>query len=84
MHFESVEMSPTHYFPEDGHPGFRCLGGHGLPVGGMARLDYQGAVLEAGEYTPNEFIVPVEVAHEIAVEFFRSQQMSAAVTWFEL
>ena len=50
----------------------------------MTLLVYQGADPGTGEDTPNEFVVPVELASEIAVEFFRSQQMSAAVSWYEL
>jgi hypothetical protein len=77
-------VSDVHYFPREGHPGFRCLGGHGLPAGGMTRLVFQGADPATGEETPNQFVVPVEQAVAVAAEFFRSQQMSAAVSWFEL
>ena len=80
----SSGVADVHYFPHDGHPGFRCLGGDGLPAGGMTRLVYQGADPATGEDTPNEFVVPVELVGEVAAEFFRSQQMSAAVSWFEL
>jgi hypothetical protein len=77
-------VADVHYFPRDGHPGFRCLGGVGLPAGGMTWLVYQGADPATGEETPNEFVVPVELAGEVAAEFFRSQQMAATVSWFEL
>ena len=76
-------VADVHYFPREGHPGFRCMGG-GLPTGGMTRLVYQGADPATGEDTPNEFVLPVEQAAAVAVEFFRSQQMSATVSWFEL
>src|SRR4051794_8810417 len=72
-------VADVHYFPRGGHPGFRCLGGDGLPAGGMARLVYEGADPATGEDTPNEFVVPVALAGEVAAEFFRSQQMSPAV-----
>src|SRR5438270_841396 len=28
------DYADVHYFPSDGHPGFRSLGGEGLPEGG--------------------------------------------------
>lgn len=77
-------LADIHYFPQEGHPGLRCLGGGGLPSGGLTRLVYQGADPASGEDVPNEFVVPVEWAAEIAAEFFQSRQMSAAVQWFEL
>ena len=30
----SGNIADVHYFPEEGHPGFRCLGGEGLPEDG--------------------------------------------------
>lgn len=80
----SGDVADIHYFPEDGHPGFRCLGGEGLPRDGLTTLVYQGADPATGEETPNEFIVPFETARSVAAEFFRSRQMSDAVSWFEL
>jgi hypothetical protein len=80
----SERVADVHYFPCEGHPGFRCLGGDGLPAGGTTRMVYQGADPTTGEDTPNEFVVPAELAAAVAAEFFRSQQMSAAVSWFEL
>jgi hypothetical protein len=77
-------VADVHYIPRDGHPGFRCLGGDGLPPGGLTRLVYRGADPASGEETPNEFVVPVGTASSVAAEFFRSQQMSGAVSWFEL
>jgi hypothetical protein len=80
----SGDMADVHYFPTDGHPGFRCLGGDGLPEGGLTTLVYQGADPASGEQTPNEFVVPFETARAVAREFYRTQQMAAAVSWFEL
>jgi hypothetical protein len=77
-------MADVHYFPQDGHPGFRALGGDGLAKGGVTKLLYQGADPVTGEETPNEFIFPFETARSIAVEFFQSRQMSRAVSWLEL
>jgi hypothetical protein len=38
----------------------------------------------SGEYAPNELIIPLEMACSVAKEFFRTKQMSEAVSWFEL
>jgi hypothetical protein len=55
-----------------------------LPEGGLTTLVYPGCDPASGEQSPNEFIVPFETARSVAKEFFRSMQMSKAVSWFEL
>jgi hypothetical protein len=80
----SGDVADVHYFPWDGHPGFRCLGGHGLPEGGWTTLVYQGCDPAGGEETPNEFIVSFDTACSVAKEFCRTRKMSEAVSWFEL
>jgi hypothetical protein len=80
----SGNVADVHYFPHDGHPGFRCVGGEGLPKRGMTTLVYDGCDPGSGEDTPNEFVVSVSTACEVAKEFFRTKQMSDAVFWFEL
>jgi len=80
----SADLADVHYFPRDGHPGFRCLGGHGMTEGGLTTLAYQGCDPATGEQNPNEFVVSFEKAHAAALEFFRTKQMSAVVSWFEL
>jgi len=80
----SGHLAHVHYFPRDGHPGFRCLGGDGLPEGGETTLVYQGCDPATGEETPNEFIVPFATALSLGEDFFRSKRMSEAVSWFEL
>ncbi len=80
----SGEIADVHFFPKDAHPGFRCLGGAGLPQGGMTTLVFDGCDPGAGEDTPNEFVVPVETAGAIAAEFLRTGQRSAEVEWCEL
>lgn len=54
------DYADVHYFPYDGHPGFRCLGGQGLPEDGWTSFVYQGCDPGTGEKTPNEFIVRFE------------------------
>jgi hypothetical protein len=80
----SPDLADVHYFPCDGHPGYRCFGGDGVPEGGYTTLVYQGADPATGEQTPNEFVVPFETARAIAGEFFRTERMSDAESWFEL
>ena len=80
----SGDVADVHFFPRHGHPGFRCLGGNGLPEGGFTTLLYERADPATGEQTPNEFIVPFETARTVAREFFHTLQMSAVVSWFEL
>jgi hypothetical protein len=58
------DLADVHYFPLDGHPGFRCLGGDELPEGGLTTLLYPGCDPTAGEETPNEFVVPLSPSHE--------------------
>jgi len=80
----SGDLADVLYFPHDGHPGYRCLGGQELPEGGLTTLVYQGCDPASGEQTPNRFIVQFETARAVAKEFFSSKQMSEAVAWFEL
>lgn len=80
----SGDEADIHYFPQEAHPGFRCLGGEGLPAGGMPTFVFQGCDPIAGEETPNKFVIPFETARLVASEFFRTRQMSADVAWFEL
>jgi hypothetical protein len=78
------DIADVHFLPEDGHPGFRCLGGEGLPRGGFTTLVYEGCDPGSGEETPNEFVISFETACSIATEFFHSERMSETVSWFEL
>lgn len=80
----SGEIADIHYFPQEGHPGFRVVGGDGLPEGEMSTLVFDGCDPASGEETPNEFVVTVETAGVVATEFFQSKQMSETVGWFEL
>jgi hypothetical protein len=80
----SGSIADVHYFPADGHPGFRCLGGEGLPEEGSTTLVFEGCDPRQGEETPNRFVVPFETASSVAAEFLRSQRMSPTVSWFEI
>jgi hypothetical protein len=78
------DYADVHYFPFDGHAGFRCLGGAGLPEDGCTIFVYQGCDPGAGEQTPNRFIIPFSTACAIAKDFLRGGQKSDAVEWLEL
>jgi hypothetical protein len=80
----SGEVAEVSYFPCEGHPGYRCLGGEGLPEGGMTTLVYEGAEPSTGEETPNEFVVSFETSRSLASEFFHTMKKPEAVRWFEL
>jgi len=76
-------VADVQFFPHEDHPGFRCIGGDGLPEGDT-RLIYEGADPASGEETSNEFIMPFEIALAIASEFLRTKQMAKNETWYEL
>jgi hypothetical protein len=78
------DLADIHYFPSEGHPGFRCLGGDGLPEGGMTTLVFPGCDPATGEQNPNEFIVHFETARLAARDFFHSLRMLPSASWFEL
>ena len=80
----SGDLADVHFFPRNGHPGFRCLGGAGMPDGGSMRFVFQGCDPADGEDTPNEFVVPLRTAKSIATEFLRSERKARDVSWFEL
>jgi hypothetical protein len=77
-------LCDVHFFPEDGHPGFRCLGGEGLSPDGMTKLVFEGCDPGDGEQIPNRFVVPFTKALSVARVFFRAGIMSDAEEWFEL
>ncbi len=80
----SGDLADVHFFPKEGHPGFRGIGGEGLPADGSTRLVFQGCDPGSGEETPNDFILPFPTASSIATEFFLHKRMSSGITWLEL
>jgi hypothetical protein len=72
------------FFPEDGHPGFRCIGGKGLPKDGITKLIFQGCDPGDGEEVPNEFVLGFEELLSLAKFFFRTGGMSPSESWLEL
>ena len=80
----SGDVADIIFYPEDGHPGFRCLGGEGLLEGGWTTLMYEGCDPSDGEEEPNQFIVPYVKARAVASDFLRDLKMSEAVSWLDL
>jgi hypothetical protein len=80
----SGNLSDIHYFPRGEHPGFVCLGGRDLPLHATSILVFEGCDPGDGEEQSNEFIVPFATALTVAKDFFRTNQMSSSVQWFEL
>ncbi len=73
-----------HFFPKERHPGFRCLGGQGLPEDGLTTFVFKGCQPGSGEEVPNVFVVPFATALSVAKEFLRTRTLPSSATWFEL
>lgn len=80
----SGDVADVHYFPTEDHPGFRVLGGKGLPEGGMTTLIFDGCDPGTGEDTPNEFVLTLETARATAMHFFQTGKRWDGVEWCEL
>jgi hypothetical protein len=75
------DLACVHYWPSEGHPGWRLLGSvPGLDPEGETEFQI------CREYgtTPNEFVVPFSVALEAAVAFSADMRMPVVGDWFEL
>jgi hypothetical protein len=80
----SDDVADVIFYPEDGHPGFRCLGGEGLPESGWTTLKYEGCDPSDGEKEPNRFILPFAKGCSVASDFLRELRMSESVSWLDL
>lgn len=80
----SGDLADVHYFPRDGHPGFRALAEAPLQSGPARIFIYEGCDPATGEETPVEFVLPVSTAIDLAKEFHRTGARSSAVSWLEL
>jgi len=82
----SGDMADVHYFPHEGHPGFRALAEPSVREGQPTNFlfIYEGCDPATGEETPSEFVIPLSTAIALAKEFHRSGARSSAVSWFEL
>lgn len=65
----SGEVGDIHYFPEEGHPGFRRLGGKDLLLGGVTVLVFEGCDPGDGEESQNAFIISSKKIVGVAKSF---------------
>lgn len=72
------------YFPDSGHPGFRCYGNQTLDSNRMTTFVFEGSDPSTGEEEPNEFILDVETAIGIASEFLNDSDLPKSRQWLEL
>jgi hypothetical protein len=81
----SGDLADVHYFPEEGHPGFRCLAEQDLlDERDAIPFVYCGCDPASGEEVPREFVVPFMVALAVATEFLSTRQLPEAARWLEL
>ncbi len=57
---------------------------HLVPENRSSVFVFEGCDPGSGEETPNTFVVPLDTALSIAIDFFGNERMSDAVRWFEL
>jgi hypothetical protein len=77
------DLASLHYFPEEGHPGFRSVGTvQGLEPGGTTAF-FMNNVKEEQPIL-NDSIVPLSTALKAAKEFSASTELPHSVEWFEL
>jgi len=80
----SGDFADVHYFPHDGHPGFRALAETPPPAGQTTTFIYEGCDPPTGEETPSEFVLLASTAIDVAKEFQRTGTRSPVLSWFEL
>jgi hypothetical protein len=78
-------VADVHYYPRDGHAGFRCMAPDQLSdVDAFTTFVYEGCDPASGEQVPNEFVVQVDVAMSVAKAFLATRGLLPSVRWFEL
>jgi hypothetical protein len=80
----SGQQVDIHYFPNEGHPGFRCLANDMSNCNEDSVFIFKGCDPATGEIVPSEFVVPIDTVNAVALEYFRSGKMSSSEQWFEL
>jgi hypothetical protein len=73
-----------HYFPDNQgrHPGYQASGLAPKGIQGSVRFEQQ--VSGGGFHMPAETLVPVEVAYQAALDFYREPGPPRSVSWSEL
>lgn len=77
------DLAALHYFPREGHPGFRAAGNlAGLEQWEITVFDISACGDTIGVL--NDAVMPVARALAAAKEFLTSDQLPQSVEWFEL
>jgi hypothetical protein len=79
----SGPLATIHFFPKEGHPGFRCTA-PGSPENGATRFVFEGCDPASGESVPTKFVLSVNDAERVLRHFHHSRQMLDRFDWFEL
>ena len=77
------DLAALHYFPSEGHPGFRATGN----LAGLEPLEMTTFWITAGGETIevlNDAVMPFAVALTAAKEFLANGGLPRSVEWFEL
>lgn len=78
----SAGQADLHYFPVEGHPGFRRLAGDPRPEDVL--FQFEGCDPSDGECTPGCFVIPHAEALAVADYFVEHGSMCEPVRWLQL
>ena len=73
-----------HYFPAEGHPGYRYREAQAKSTSQVALFQYDGCDPYEGESVPIEFTVAFDIALTVAHQFMVSGAMHDSTQWLEL
>jgi len=74
----------VHYFPLEGHPGYRYRSVPAEGTSSTVLFQYDGCDPYEGESVPREFTIPFDLALAIADHFMFSSSMYESTQWLEL
>jgi hypothetical protein len=80
----SGDLCDVHYFPSEGHPGFRALATPPAMNNQSVTFTYEGCDPASGEDVPARFVLSFASVVAIAREFHRSQALPGSAPWLEL
>lgn len=78
----SGDLADAHYFPDEGHPGFRCLASS--PPDRSVLFVFEGCDPGVGERVPAEFVLSLGELDAVVSEFASTQRMCPSSSWLEL
>ncbi|MCB9586525.1 MAG: hypothetical protein H6718_14075 [Polyangiaceae bacterium] len=73
-------LASLHYFPEESHPGFICLGNEAIEGTQTLTIAWPRETIEV----ENRYVVSWQLALEAAEEFLVTQERPRCLQWFEL